>query len=320
MKKMHWGYILFSDDQTVPTQHIPPDGIEGATRSESTQRKTKHDMELMKDYLKTVGENREMEAIPLNELDVHFGKFLLSVRKQDGSLYGASSMMAFVASFNRYLRDKKGYPYQVTRGIEFKYSQSALNRKLTELKTLGLGVRKASEDNKLNFSDVENLFQIGEIGLHNPKAVMKFLYVSIMCGLGIKHCAEMYRLKWGDIVFCVKDDGMEFLTHVKDVKPIMDSETSDMIVMSGTKPKIFGNTNKARCPIEAYKLYACKRPVSMNDPHSPFFLSVVAKHSEVGQAWYSNQGMGKNSAGSLLKELIRKSRQVMEKQWKGSLR
>ena len=308
MIKWKWGYILFSDDQMVPTQHIPPDGLEAAPRSESTERKTKHAMQLLKDYLKIAGEKREMESIPLNELDVHFGKFLLSVRKPAGSLYGASSMTGFVGSFNRYLRDKKGYLYQVTRGLDFKYTQSVLNRKMTELKALGLGVKKASEDSKLNFSDVEKLFQMGEIGLHNPKAVINFLYIIIMCGLGIKHCTDMYRLKWGDIVLCVKDNGLEFLTHLKDVKLILRSETLDKIVMSETKPKIFGNPSKARCPMEAYRLYASKRPVTMNDPQSPFFLSVVTKNPEVGQTWYNNQGMGKNLTGILMKELVRKSR------------
>ena len=291
----------------VPIQPLPPDQPEVARKlSEYTERKTKTDMQLIKDYLLAVGETRGVETIPLKELDIHFGKFLLNVRKQDGSRYGASSLHAIVASFNRYLGDKRNQ-YRVSKGSEFKYSQSVLNQKLTELKSLV--VQNACEDNKLKPDDVEKLFQLGEIGLHNPKALMQFLYISIVCGLGVKRGAQMYNLKWGDIVLCVMDNGVEFLTHVKFVDPLIDSQTSDLIVMNGSKPKVFGNAKKNRCPLEAYKLYASKRPVTMNAPNSPFLLSPVSKSRKVGQAWFTCRCIGINAAGGLMKELIRKSRQ-----------
>ena len=176
-------------------------------------------MQLIKDYLIANGETCTIESMPLNELDVNFGKFLLSIRKQDGTLYGACSMMGFVSSLNRYLKDTKEYPYQIARSLDFKFTQSVLNQKIPVLKAMGVGIKKTSEDDKLNANDLEKLFQMGEIGLQNPKAVINFLYVSIMCGLGIKHYSEMFRLKWGEIALCVTDSGVEFLTHVKGIKP-----------------------------------------------------------------------------------------------------
>ena len=276
--------------------------------SYNTKRKTASDMQLIKDHLRSVGESRDVESIPLNELDVHFGNFLITARKQDKSLYGASSLHGFAFSLNRYLQDKN-YPHYIGKGSGFKHTMSVLNQKKNEHKIL---VLKNAENNKLNLNDIERLFQMGEIGLHNPKALMQFLYISIIQGLRIGRGLEMYKLKWGDILFCVMANGIEFLTHVKYVNPTTNAESSGTFISSGAK--IFANVDKDRCPIEVYKLYASKRPITMNDPSSPFLLFAPTKSPMAGQAWYASRCMGRNAIGGLMKELIRKSRLALTEQ------
>lgn len=286
-------------------------GVVEVQKNDSTKRKTESDMHLLRDYLEEVGETRDIELIPVKELDVHFGNFLLNVRKiKDGSQYGPSTMVGFMSSFNRYLRSK-GISYQVNKNVEFQYSSVALRTKLSQLKALGLGAKLTNEENKeLTEQDIEKLFQVGEVGLHKPDALINFLYISIMYVLGIKHRTELRNLNWGDIQMYVYDDGLEYLAHVKDHKSNRGSR--DLVIpgigLRNLKPKIYSNVNKLQCPVEAYKLYASKRPNSMADPHSPFFLAVSWKTPSADQEWFKAQPMGKNRLCSLIKNLIRKSR------------
>lgn len=139
---------------------------------------------------------------------------------------------------------------------EFQYSASILSRKLIQLKALGLGAGQNVEDNKLNEHDIEKLFQIGEIGLDKPNAVINFLFISTIYVLRLKHFTELYNLKWGEIVLCVKGNGQEFLTHLKDFTPSLDLGPYKMarLGLRYSKHKIYANANKRQCPVEAYKL------------------------------------------------------------------
>lgn len=280
-----------------------------ATQSTNTKKKTEFDMHLLKNYLEEIGETRDIEFIPVKELDVHFGNFLLNVRKiKDGSQYGAASVVGFVSSFNRHLRGK-GIPYQVNKCLEFQYSAAVLKTKTAQLRA----VKVSKESKELSKPDIEKLFHIGELGLHRPDALINFLCVNIMYVLGVKNYNRLRNLKWGDIEMHLTKDGVQYLTHAKDHDS--SPRSGDLIIagsgLKNLKTKIYSHENKAECPVEAYKLYASKRPHSMAYPHNPFFLAVCARNPKDGQAWFKGQPMGVNTLRILMKNLRRKSKLVL---------
>ena len=50
----------------------------------NTRKKTKNDMALLSSFIAKKKENRQVEEVPPQELDIFLSRFLLSVRKKNG--------------------------------------------------------------------------------------------------------------------------------------------------------------------------------------------------------------------------------------------
>lgn len=72
-----------------------------ATKSKCTKRKTQGDIEMFRDYLKNENEEREIEKIPIRELDILISNYLMSIRKKDGDEYQPVSLQSKFASIIR---------------------------------------------------------------------------------------------------------------------------------------------------------------------------------------------------------------------------
>ena len=79
---------------------------------------SQRDVSLLKKFLVSRNELREIENIDAKDLDVLIANFLLQVRKKDGEQYEPTSLRSFVSSFDRYLR-KKDYSSTTMEGKEF---------------------------------------------------------------------------------------------------------------------------------------------------------------------------------------------------------
>ena len=60
-------------------------------KSKNTQYKTKSDLNAWKKFCESLKESRAIENIPANELDLRLSKFIISVRKQNGTEYEPST-------------------------------------------------------------------------------------------------------------------------------------------------------------------------------------------------------------------------------------
>ena len=106
--------------------------------NKNTLSKTKRDVSLLKKFLVSRNEHREIENIDAKSLDVLIANFLLQVRKKDGEQYEPTSLRSFVSSLDRYLR-KKDYSSTIMEGKEFRKTKEALVAKQKELKKEGKG-------------------------------------------------------------------------------------------------------------------------------------------------------------------------------------
>ena len=74
--------------------------------NKNTLSKTQRDVSLLKKFLVSRNELREIENIDAKDLDMLIANFLHQVRKKDGEQYEPTSLRSFVSSFDRYLRKK----------------------------------------------------------------------------------------------------------------------------------------------------------------------------------------------------------------------
>ena len=70
---------------------------------------------------------------------------------------------------------------------------------------------------------------------------------------------------------------------------------------------LFFSPDDPNCPVLLYKLYASKRPESMRDSISRFYLSLNKNYGETSDQWYSSQPMGKNTLSSLARTMSTKA-------------
>ena len=64
-------------------------------------------------------------------------------------------------------------------------------------------------------------------------------------------------------------------------------------------------TGDSRCPVEAYKFYASKRPEGMRDPDSPFYVATrtVPLRDPENDKWFINQRVGRKKLSKMMKQM-----------------
>ena len=100
--------------------------------NQNTISKTHRDIELLKKFLASENEGREIHNIEPKVLNDYISAFIVKVRKQDGGEYEPTTVRSFISSFDRFLR-KKNYPTTIIEGAEFRKTRDSLAAKQREL-------------------------------------------------------------------------------------------------------------------------------------------------------------------------------------------
>ena len=91
--------------------------------------KTRRDVGLLSEFLKSKQENRKMEEIQPQELNDFLSEFILTVKRKDGGDYEPSSLRGVIANFNRHLKNVK-CSKSIVEDREFKQTRKALDARL----------------------------------------------------------------------------------------------------------------------------------------------------------------------------------------------
>lgn len=272
--------------------------------NENTRKKTETDVRLFKTFCISQNEHRNLEDMLPNELDILFGNFLVSVRKQNGNEYEPSTIRGFMSSLDRYLKSKN-YSFQVNKGPMFPHSNNCIKAKMTHLKSEGYGNRP-NESDELTDEDIDKLFEAGLLGHESPQQVVNLLHITFSLLFGMRGGKEQRDLKWGDIELLTDEDGDEYLSHIRE-RHTKTRPGADPKNVRKFKPKAWAlKDDVKRCPIAAYKVYREQRPTQMNDPDTSFFLSINYGQTKPNQLWFKNQPMGKNHIYGLVKTMREK--------------
>jgi len=112
-------------------------------------------------------------------------------------------------------------------------------------------------------------------------------------------------MKWGDILLKTSADGVEFLEYTEQqTKTRTCAEPKNIRAF---KAKMFSVPGSDRDPVQAYHLYASKRPEQMKSDDSPFYLAI--NHTRVAnpsKPWFKAAPMGSNKLNSLMKTMAEK--------------
>ena len=183
--------------------------------------------------------------------------------------------------------------------------QETLKAKQKQLKRYGLGNRPKATTALTN-DEIEILFNKTLLGLSSPQALLNTVWLNNMIHFGLRGCKEQREFRWGDMIVLKTDsDGKEYLEYFERQTKTRTGE--DPRNQPPIKPRMYANDDAIsidRDPVHVYKMYKEKRPPSMLEPDSSFYLSVnyfkIETHASVeGKNWFKAHPMGVNKLNNI---------------------
>ena len=285
------GRFAMLDDQQV-------DSFIDQQRNRNTLRKTKCHVELFTSYLVSRGELRDPSEIPAPELDDFMAAFFISVRQVGGKEYEPATLRSIQSSLERYLKGKR-YGKSIITGTEFVRSKEALVSKCRFLRKIGKG-RKPNQKRAPTQEEIQTIWESGAIGGDDPESLQLAMWWIINSRFRKRSNQENQALRWGNLSLCTSDSGVKYLA--------MNEE--DNAADPGSNPVYEDTNNPKCCPVALYELYSSKRPSSMCQSASRFYISPkiftgnMFKHATT---WYKIQPHGINSIKKYMRLIAKRA-------------
>ena len=303
-------FVDFDDNSKSRFIDVSKDDVDkliAEQENENTKRKTTYDLNIVLKYLREVRkEDRELEEIPPQELNLFLSEFIIAARTKKGEQYEPSSLRGILTSVDRYLT-RREYGKRLFTDPEFTRLRDALKAKQKELKKDGRG-NKPKATTALSDEEIDILFEKNVLGTSSPQSLLNTVWLNNIIHFGLRGCTEQRNLRWGDVVLETDSQGKEYLVHSE--RQTKSRQGDDPRNVRPVKPRMYENKEipAERNPVNVYKLYRNKRPQSMLEPDAPFYLTVNHFKSSVqGQqrdcTWFKAQPMGVNKLNSILKDM-----------------
>ena len=275
--------------------------------NEQTRRKTLSHQRLFESYLSGLNEHRPIHEIHAIELNQYLCQFIVSVRQKNGDEYEPVTLRSMISSFERYLK-RHNYGISLVAGYEFAKLREVLKCKQKDLKKQGRGNKPKAADT-INDDEIELLYKSGQLGTSSPSSLINTLWMNNTLHFGMRGGGSEHRqLCWGDLTLCLDSElGKEYLQFNERQTKTRTGEDINNIRKS--QPRMYATNVDGRCPVQVYKHYADKRPATMNDADSPFYLAVVTNNDNpsFNERWFLAQPIGVNKLNRLLKTMAEKA-------------
>ena len=106
-----------------------------AGHNHHTARKTLANVKSFKEWLRLNDESREPQKIPPSELNILISRFIITLKKPDGTDHKPDTLTSYYNSIDRFLR-MHDYGYSLSSSLEFQSTRNILSQRKNELKML----------------------------------------------------------------------------------------------------------------------------------------------------------------------------------------
>ena len=168
------------------------------SKPENSKNNIKTALNTLKSVLKVLhpGDKRDLLELPNDTLADYLEEFFMSVLKEDGSPYNASTLGTYYNGIARFFVDEK--KLDIKKEPEFIRLSKVISRRQEESVKAG----KIPGINASNPIPQEVLAEVsaqGKIGLGDPRALAANVIQCFEVGFGIRSRTEMYEIMNGDI-------------------------------------------------------------------------------------------------------------------------
>lgn len=222
-----------------------------------------------KENIAVITSEENQEDIPAEELNILICRYMMEIKKKDGSAYEPATVSCFQRSLQRCLNDKNSN-INILKDQEFqKFREVLLSKKKQLLVEQGKG-NHPKATTELTGVEEGLMFRSSEFGDKNPEALQRTVWWLLALHFGVRARDESRKLKWRDILF-EKDTetGKEVLIWISERGSKTRRGSGDRRAFNPTTQA----TNKEHCPVVYYKKFRSRRPAEMNSADSPLYLA-----------------------------------------------
>lgn len=298
---------LFGDGSTETKNATAEDVAKHAkefiksAEAKETSRKTDCDLRKLHEFIKDkVNGKSALEDYNPEELNLILVEYFqkLTPKKTD-THYEPGTIRGIGYSIERYLKGHGYGEWKVLSSSKFALFQDVLKAKMTLAKSAGKGNRP-NRAMPLTHDEEDRLWTSGAFGLDHPKTLLRTLWWTFTVYFGLRGRQEHHQMLWGDVELLkmTNDDGTE--TEYLEMTERLTKTRRGADTGRAFSPKIFPMDDKNRCPVEAFKQYASKRP-TQTDTDTHFYLAVNYSFETTGN-WFKKSRLGERSLGDMMKD------------------
>ena len=261
-----------------------------------TQTDTKYCVDIWKNWsiyrnsvVNTEQVNEDITALDNNGIQYWMSRFVLEVRKKDGSEYPPNTLHHICCGILRHLRESGRPDIDIFKDSSFADFRATLDGEMKRLQSLGIGAKKRQAE-PLTEEEEERLWQTGQLGEHSPQALLDTMLFMHGVYFALRSGQEHRNLRFDPAqVELIESPGQRaYLRYTEDIS----KNNPGGLKGRKYKPKVViqheNLDNPDRCFVRLFRLYQSKCPDSR--PKDAFYLRPLAKPTE--NCWYAPRAIG----------------------------
>lgn len=236
------------------------------------------------------------------ELQRWMSRFVLEIRKKDGTPYPPESVYHIVYGVMRFVRLNGKSEVDFFKDQAFADFRAVFDAEMKCLKSAGIGSR-ARKAEPLTLEEEEMLWEKGVLGDHSPQALLNTVFyqngVNFALRSGDKH--RQLRYRECQIRVVEKPGERPYLQYVEDVSKNNQGGLKGRKNRSKEVIHHSNEENPVRCPVRLFKLYNKLCP--KDRPENAFYLQPLRKFKD--DCWFSVKPLGHNPLNNMVREMCK---------------
>lgn len=242
--------------------------------------------------------------LSVEELQYWLSKFILEVRKEDGTDYPPRSLLSLVMGIQSYLRIETKQEIDFLNSKDYLAFRQLLDAEMKRLSQKGLGsnVRKAEP---FSVSDENKLWSSKALGDFNPRILVRTVHFLNGKNFGLRGGQEHRRLRYKPSQITLHEPA-EITAYLKYSEDVSKTCQGGLKHRKLTPKEIVHYANRQcpeRCHVRIYKKYIQLSPKDGRD--SAFYVQPLLHPRE--HIWFSRQAIGTNTLAKFTSETCDKA-------------
>ena len=152
--------------------------------------------------------------------------------------------------------------------------------------------------------DVQKMYSSGTLSNSSPDSLLNKVFFEIQLHFGRRGKEGLRELKKTSFIITKDANGLEYakLSHNEKQKNHQGDRPKPK-ENTGDEPRMYAHPNDEKCPIKSLKKYLDK----LNPKCDAFFQRPLLSFSSDSSPWYSNQAIGHNTLGRMMKSISKKA-------------